>query len=58
MTMRVGGVTGEEMEYAVAAAMVPGAIARGAACSSTFKWPETCRCDSCSVPVSATMSAV
>lgn len=51
MTMRVGGRV--EMEYAVAASMTPGETDLGAACNSMLRCDETCKCESCRVPVKA-----
>ena len=56
ITILVGG--SREIEYAVAAAMVPGATLFGAACTSTFRFVLTCRWLSCNVPANATTIGV
>jgi len=44
-----------EILYAVPAAMTPGSVAFGAACSRTLRCDETCRWLNCKDPVSAMM---
>lgn len=51
ITIREGGSL--EIEYAVAAAIVPGEMLFGTACSSTFSVFETCKWLSCNVPLNA-----
>jgi hypothetical protein len=56
MIILVGG--SRAIEYAVAAAIVPGATDLGAACTNTFMLVLTWRWLNCSVPVNATIMGV
>lgn len=56
MTILLGGSL--LIEYAVAAAIVPGDTLFGTACTNTFKFVLTCKWLNCSVPVKATINGV